>query len=159
LSLDPTLRASKQIFVFVVVLALRKSLFSWPPYNFLASRIQTAEETVIWISLPCCSACLGSKSQSAAAATSLIVQTSVSLVKQMIKEAQALQGAHELQAYLQVVMGFTEGHKEVIDMWGRYPHRNKILGRSNTPEEDKAMAAGSVPQFWLNSNYALFWHA
>lgn len=76
-----------------------------------------------------------------------MVQTSVSLVKQMIKEAQALQGADELQAYLQRVMGFTQGHKEVIDKWGRFPHRNKILGRSNTPEEDKAMAAGSVPNF------------
>lgn len=74
-------------------------------------------------------------------------ETSVSLVKQMIKEAQALQGADELQAYLQVVMGFTKGHKEVIDKWGRFPHRNNILGRSNTPEEDKAMAAGSVPHF------------
>ena len=75
------------------------------------------------------------------------MQTSVSLVKQMIKEAQALQGADELEAYLQVIMGFTEGHKEVIDKWGRFPHRNKILGRSNKPEEDKAMAAGSVPHF------------
>ncbi len=106
-----------------------------------------AEGTVIWISHPYCSAGLPSKSQSAAAETSLIVQTSVSLVKQMIKEAQALQGADELEAYLQVIMGFTEGHKEVIDKWGRFPHRNKILGRSNKPEEDKAMAAGSVPHF------------
>ncbi len=65
----------------------------------------------------------------------------------MIKEAQALQGADELQARLQVTLGFTEGHKEVVDKWGRFPHRNKILGRSNTPEEDKAMAAGTVPNF------------
>lgn len=28
-------------------------------------------------------------------------------------------------------------HKEVIDRFGRYPHRNKILGRINTPEEEK----------------------
>jgi uncharacterized protein (DUF924 family) len=88
-----------------------------------------------------------SKSQSNAAATSLIVQTSVSLVKQMIKQAQALQEADELQAYLQVVTGFTEGHKEVIDRWSRYPHRNKTLGRSSTPEEDKATAAGFTPHF------------
>ncbi len=55
----------------------------------------------------------------------------------MIRVAQALQGADELQAYLQVVMGFTEGHKEVTDKWSRYPHRNKILGRSNTHKEDE----------------------
>ncbi|SDT91314.1 DUF924 family protein [Halopseudomonas salegens] len=26
-------------------------------------------------------------------------------------------------------------HKAIIDRFGRYPHRNKILGRSSTPEE------------------------
>ena len=26
-------------------------------------------------------------------------------------------------------------HKEIIDRFGRYPHRNAILGRSSTPEE------------------------
>ena len=59
------------------------------------------------------------KASQVASATSLNAQTSFSLVKQMIREAQApaFQGANELQAYLQVVMGFTEGHKEVTDKW------------------------------------------
>tara|TARA_B100000749_G_scaffold280223_1_gene275381 strand:+ start:83113 stop:83652 length:540 start_codon:yes stop_codon:yes gene_type:complete len=26
-------------------------------------------------------------------------------------------------------------HKEIIDRFGRYPHRNKVLGRTSTPEE------------------------
>jgi uncharacterized protein (DUF924 family) len=26
-------------------------------------------------------------------------------------------------------------HKEIIDRFGRYPHRSEILGRSSTPEE------------------------
>lgn len=26
-------------------------------------------------------------------------------------------------------------HKEIIDRFGRYPHRNKVLGRKSTPEE------------------------
>jgi len=26
-------------------------------------------------------------------------------------------------------------HKEIIDRFGRYPHRNRILGRASTPEE------------------------
>ena len=25
--------------------------------------------------------------------------------------------------------------KEIIDKYGRYPHRNEILGRTSTPEE------------------------
>jgi len=30
---------------------------------------------------------------------------------------------------------FEVKHKEIIEMFGRYPHRNKILGRVSTPEE------------------------
>ena len=26
-------------------------------------------------------------------------------------------------------------HKAIIDRFGRYPHRNEILGRASTPEE------------------------
>ncbi|MCY4064988.1 MAG: DUF924 family protein, partial [Rhodospirillaceae bacterium] len=28
-------------------------------------------------------------------------------------------------------------HKEALDRFGRFPHRNAILGRSHTPEEDE----------------------
>lgn len=31
--------------------------------------------------------------------------------------------------------GFELKHKEIIDRFGRYPHRNEILGRDSTPEE------------------------
>lgn len=33
------------------------------------------------------------------------------------------------------IMEFATGHKALIDRFGRYPHRNAILGRSSTPEE------------------------
>jgi uncharacterized protein (DUF924 family) len=32
--------------------------------------------------------------------------------------------------------GFELRHKAIIDRFGRYPHRNHILGRSSTPEEE-----------------------
>ena len=31
-------------------------------------------------------------------------------------------------------------HRDVIEKYGRFPHRNKILGRTNTPEEDEYLA-------------------
>ena len=31
---------------------------------------------------------------------------------------------------------YAVAHKEVIDRFGRFPHRNAILGRPNTPEEE-----------------------
>lgn len=32
-------------------------------------------------------------------------------------------------------LAFEFKHKEIIDRFGRYPHRNKVLGRVSTPEE------------------------
>ena len=34
---------------------------------------------------------------------------------------------------------FAADHKKIIDRFGRYPHRNKILGRKSTPAEKKFM--------------------
>jgi uncharacterized protein (DUF924 family) len=31
---------------------------------------------------------------------------------------------------------FYERHEEIIEKFGRFPHRNKILGRTSTPEEE-----------------------
>ena len=31
-------------------------------------------------------------------------------------------------------------HKDIIDQFGRYPHRNEVLGRENTPEETEYLA-------------------
>ena len=41
---------------------------------------------------------------------------------------------------------FAELHKDIIDQFGRFPHRNKLLGRENTPEEDEYLA-GDSPDF------------
>ncbi|MDX1508598.1 MAG: DUF924 family protein [Woeseiaceae bacterium] len=41
---------------------------------------------------------------------------------------------------------FAELHRDIIDQFGRFPHRNKLLGRTNTPEEDEYLA-GDAPDF------------
>jgi uncharacterized protein (DUF924 family) len=41
---------------------------------------------------------------------------------------------------------FAELHKDIIDQFGRFPHRNKLLGRENTPEENEYLA-GDSPDF------------
>ena len=43
------------------------------------------------------------------------------------------------------VAQFAELHKDVIDQFGRYPHRNQLLGRANTPEEEDHLA--DAPDF------------
>jgi len=35
-------------------------------------------------------------------------------------------------------------HYRLVEKYGRFPHRNPILGRDNTPEEDAYFAAGGT---------------
>lgn len=46
----------------------------------------------------------------------------------------------------ETVAHFAELHADIIEQYGRFPHRNKMLGRKNTPEEDEYLA-GSAPSF------------
>lgn len=38
-------------------------------------------------------------------------------------------------------LAFEQQHKLIIDQFGRYPHRNEVLGRESTPEEIAYLAA------------------
>ena len=40
------------------------------------------------------------------------------------------------------LLGYANAHREVIVRFGRFPHRNAALGRSNTPEEEAWLEAG-----------------
>jgi uncharacterized protein (DUF924 family) len=38
-------------------------------------------------------------------------------------------------------LGFAEGHRDIVRRFGRFPHRNRILGRPSTPEERAYLAS------------------
>jgi uncharacterized protein (DUF924 family) len=44
------------------------------------------------------------------------------------------------------VAQFAELHKDIVDQFGRFPHRNRLLKRENTPEEAEYLA-GDSPDF------------
>jgi len=44
------------------------------------------------------------------------------------------------------VAEFAELHKDIVDQFGRFPHRNKLLKRDNTPQEQEYLA-GDSPDF------------
>lgn len=44
------------------------------------------------------------------------------------------------------VAQFAELHKDIVDQFGRFPHRNKLLNRENTAEEAEYLA-GDSPDF------------
>ena len=41
---------------------------------------------------------------------------------------------------------FAELHRDIVEQFGRFPHRNKLLNRQNTPEEEEYLA-GDSPDF------------
>ncbi|MGI9237043.1 MAG: DUF924 family protein [Woeseiaceae bacterium] len=49
-----------------------------------------------------------------------------------------------LRETFMAVAEFAELHKDIIDQFGRFPHRNKLLGRENTPQEQEFLAGDST---------------
>jgi uncharacterized protein (DUF924 family) len=37
---------------------------------------------------------------------------------------------------------YARAHKNIIERFGRFPHRNRVLGRKNTVEEDEFLEKG-----------------
>ena len=48
----------------------------------------------------------------------------------------------DLRDYCEYTAGYARKHRELIAQFGRFPHRNAVLGRDNTPEE----------QAWLDAH-------
>ncbi|HEX7061762.1 MAG TPA: DUF924 family protein [Woeseiaceae bacterium] len=44
----------------------------------------------------------------------------------------------------ETIAQFAELHRDIIERFGRFPHRNKLLGRKNTPEEEEYLAGDSL---------------
>lgn len=41
---------------------------------------------------------------------------------------------------MEEVLKYEHIHKDIVDRFGRYPHRNKAMGRENTPDETEYLA-------------------
>ena len=46
----------------------------------------------------------------------------------------------------ETVLQFAELHRDIVDQFGRFPHRNTLLNRANTPEENEYLS-GDSPDF------------
>lgn len=49
--------------------------------------------------------------------------------------AQRDESQGELRASVANMLDYAERHRAIVRRWGRFPHRNAILGRRSTPEE------------------------
>ena len=46
----------------------------------------------------------------------------------------------------ETILQFAELHADIVEQFGRFPHRNQLLNRPNTPEEDEYLA-NDAPSF------------
>lgn len=46
----------------------------------------------------------------------------------------------------ETIAQFADLHHDIVDQFGRFPHRNKLLNRANTPEEEEYLT-GDSPSF------------
>lgn len=54
---------------------------------------------------------------------------------------------HQFVACMAGTLDYAKRHRDVIAKYGRFPHRNRILGRESTPEEIEGLKNGTIPQF------------
>lgn len=66
---------------------------------------------------------------------------SVAACRRLLAEAPA-----ELRPSFAAVLEYAEQHRSVIERFGRFPHRNRVLGRESTPAEE-AWLSGSGERF------------
>lgn len=71
----------------------------------------------------------------------------LALQQQCVACFEALQAGapDELKARLQGNLDFARQHRDIVARFGRFPHRNPALGRTNTPEEAEFLVNG--PRF------------
>ena len=48
-----------------------------------------------------------------------------------------------VQALRPQLLRFARSHAAMVLRFGRFPHRNAVLGRCSTPAEERAVAAGN----------------
>ena len=72
------------------------------------------------------------------------LRTRASMNVRLARETLAM-ASDELRPAYQFCLDQSRRHKEVIDRFGRHPHRNKILGRSPAVGENSYLAGGNFP--------------
>jgi uncharacterized protein (DUF924 family) len=69
-------------------------------------------------------------------------EESVAAYRRLMNEAPA-----ELSAMFTSALESAELHRSIVARFGRFPHRNRVLGRTNTPEEDAYLGREAGERF------------
>ncbi len=67
---------------------------------------------------------------------------SVAAYRRLLGEA-----PRELRSLFEESLESAQEHRQIIEQFGRFPHRNRALGRTSTPEEEKWLREGKGKDF------------
>jgi uncharacterized protein (DUF924 family) len=67
-----------------------------------------------------------------------------SILAETKTELEQLQGRKGSKMLLQGQFKAEKDHRDILDRFGRYPHRNRALGRVSTQEEKKFLEQGGA---------------
>jgi uncharacterized protein (DUF924 family) len=56
-------------------------------------------------------------------------------------QARSVERYTALRDEAQAILGFAVDHRDTVARFGRFPHRNEVLGRASTPEEQAFLAS------------------
>jgi uncharacterized protein (DUF924 family) len=59
-------------------------------------------------------------------------------------QALSLERFDSLRDAAEAVLGFASGRRTIVNRFGRFPHRNRILGRESSPEEEVFLASDAT---------------
>ena len=63
-------------------------------------------------------------------------QMCAEVLQHMIEYLQK-ENSYDLARIIEMNKRWCEEHLEILELFGRYPHRNKVLGRESSEEEDQ----------------------
>jgi uncharacterized protein (DUF924 family) len=71
----------------------------------------------------------------------------VRLFEGLDTDCERLEGAEALAKMASDNVRYAVLHRDIVARWGRFPHRNQVLGRASMPEEVAGLADGSILRF------------
>lgn len=69
----------------------------------------------------------------------------VKMCEELVGDAKRLEDEDDREMAVQsaeTLLHFEERHRVIVERFGRYPHRNKVLGRDSTGEEEEYLRDG-----------------
>jgi len=74
-------------------------------------------------------------------------KTCVKSIEDLVNEVETGVESSESQQFATNMLDYAKRHQVIVEKYGRFPHRNAILGRSNTSQEDIGLRDGTIESF------------